>query len=249
MRRIINKTEFDILLNSGKTYSEIAEILNFTTNSIGRFYRKHYGILTDRGKSIRQSINITQQQKEIIFGSLLGDMHIQKHNKNYRGNVVHSYKQENYAKHIYNLLSPLVGKFRYVKVKASNKIYDENAFVIRPNLQLKEFYDIFYEKFNGKKDVPYNLDLLTPQAIAIWFMDDGFLLKNDHNSKSLGFSTCSFSEEGLIRLHNFLQNKYNIETIIRKNNYLIVRKKSAQRLKSIIEPFIIDEMKYKINLD
>lgn len=249
MRKIVIKEEQVLpLLKEGKSYQEIAEITGFTRNSIGRFCRKHYGLLEDRGKSTRQSINITNKQKEILFGSLLGDCCLAKHTKTYRGHIVHSVKQLEYAKWLHKELSNIAGKFRFIKVKAGEKIYDECQFTIRPNLELDILYKSFYEDFNGRKDIPYNLTLLTPLAIAIWFMDDGFLLNNGH-SKSLGFSTCSFSRTGLRRLQKFLKENYNIETIIRRNNYLIVKRKSAKTLKDIISNYIIPTMKYKIDLD
>jgi hypothetical protein len=248
MKRIrINLETVIALRNEDKSYEEIASIIGVTRNSVGRFCRKHFGLLEDRGKSTRQSIQLTIKQIEILFGGLLGDACLCKHTKNYRGQIIHSTKQLEYAQYLHKELNNISGKFRYIRVKANNKIYDECQFTLRPNLLFEPLYNSFYEDFNGKKDVPYNLENLTPQAIAIWFMDDGFLLDNGH-SKTLGFSTCSFSLEGLLRLQNYLKKTYNIETIIRKNFYLIVKRHSAITLKSIIEPYIINSMRYKIAL-
>lgn len=247
MRNIIDKDLVKKLYDEGKSYEEISKILGFSTSSIGRCYRKNFGILKDRSRNVRQNIQLTQAQKEILFGGLLGDFCLVKHVKNYRGSVAHSIKQENYAKFLHSKLNSIVGKFRYTKVKANNKIYDECQFTLRPNLQLESFYNSFYNDFNGKKDVPYDLSLLTPLAIAIWFMDDGFLINNGH-SQTLGFSTCSFSLEGLIRLQNYLKTKYDIDTIIRRNFYLVVRQKDAQKLASLIRPYIIKEMYYKLGI-
>ena len=236
------------LLNEGKNYGEIASIIGVTRNSMGRFCRKNFGLLEDRGKSQRQSIELTEKQQEILFGGLLGDICIQKHCKNYRGNIVHSIKQLEYAQYLYKELNNIVGIFRFIKVKANNNIYNECQFSIRPNLNLKSFYENFYGDFNGKKDIPYNLKLLTPLAIAVWFMDDGFLIDNGH-SKTLGFSTCNFTLDGLQRIKKYLEETYSIKTIIRKNSYLIVKRESALTLKNLIIPYIIDSMKYKVNLD
>lgn len=248
MKRIrIEKNIVDSLLKEGKNYTEIAQIIGVTRNSIGRFCRKHYGCLTDRGKATRQSIPISDIEQQILFGGLLGDFCVSPHNKTFRGAVCHSIKQIEYAKYLHNTLNNITGMFRYIKVKANNKIYDECSFTIKPNIQLETLYNSFYGDFGGKKDVPYDLSLLTPLAISIWFMDDGFLLNNGH-SKTLGFSTCSFSLEGLLRLQKFLKEQYNVETIIRKNFYLIVRRSSALTLCNLISPYIIDSMKYKIAL-
>ena len=247
MRKIIDKDLVKKLYDEGKSYKEIAEILGFSIPSIGRCYRKNFGNLKDRSRNVRQNIPLTQEQKEILFGGLLGDFCIVKHIMNYRGAINHSIKQENYAKFLHLKLNSLVGRFRYIKVKVNNKIYDECQFTLRPNLQLESFYNSFYKDFNGKKDVPYDLSLLTPLAIAIWFMDDGFLINNGH-SQTLGFSTCNFTLEGLLRLQNYLKITYNIDTIIRKNFYLIVKKKDSQKLVSLIQPYMIIEMYYKLGI-
>lgn len=248
MQRIrIKKEIVNSLLKEGKNYDEIAQIIGVTKNSVGRFCRKHYGCLEDRGKSTRQSIDITDIQKQILFGGLLGDFCLSPHNKTFRGLVNHSIKQIEYAKYLHNSLNNITGKFREIKVKANNKIYDECSFTIKPNTQLESLYNDFYKDFRGKKDVPYNLSLLTPLAISIWFMDDGFLIDNGH-SKTLGFSTCGFSLDGILRLQKYLKEQYSIETIVRKNFYLIVKKSSSFTLRDLISPYIIDSMKYKISL-
>lgn len=246
MRRYIKKEQVQKLKEEGKTYREISEILGFSYNSIARFCRKRFGILSDRGKSTRQNIEVNEKQKEILFGSLLGDACLVKHNKTFRGSVIHSWKQYEYIVYLHQQLESLCGILAKRSVKVNNKIYQEWAFAIRPNLSLEPFYQIFYEDFAGKKDIPKDLSLLTPQAIAIWFMDDGFLLDNGH-SKTLGFSTCSFSLDGLMRLQQYLYNRYNIETIIRKNFYLIVRRKNAKTLVNLIKPYLINSMLYKID--
>lgn len=76
-------------------------------------------------------------------------------------------------------------------------------------------------------------------------MDDGFLVDNGH-SKTIGFSTCSFSLEGIQRLQKYLLDNYCIESIIRKNFYLIIRRKDAKKLCALIKPYIIDSMLYKL---
>lgn len=155
------------MLNNNKSYKEIAKEIGVTTNSIGRFCRKHYGLLGDRGKSTRQSINLTQKQTEILFGSLLGDMCLSRHTKTYRGLVVHSVNQLRYTQYLHKELNNISRIIRFIKVKVKDKIYDECQFTIRPNLRLEYLYTSFYSDFDGKKDVPYNLSLLTPLAIAI----------------------------------------------------------------------------------
>lgn len=249
MRRYIDTQRLKELIDQNKTYEEISQIMGFNETSLCRHYTKHFGKKEDRASAYRQKIPITQEQKEIIFGSLLGDMCISKHVKNYRGAETHSIKQANYADSKRSLLIPLVGKPIVGQTVINNKTYNKRTFTLRPNLNLEEFYNSFYIGENNKKDVPHNLSLLTPRAIAFWFMDDGFVVT--HGKHLLGFSTCSFSLEGLQRLQKYLQDTYNIETIIRKNFYLIVKAKDCKKLADMIKPYMIESMYYKLgkNLD
>ena len=244
MRNVIDKQQLKELVDNGKSYKEISEILHCNETSLCRCYTKNFGKRLDGAASYRQKIDITKEQEEIIFGSLLGDMCITKHVKTYRGLECHSIKQLHYIEYKHNLLKSLCGKLLDTTTIIKNKTYYKKQFVLRPNLNLEKFYNMFYIKENLKKDVPYNLSLLTPRAIAFWFMDDGFHVTNKNNI--LGFSTCSFSLEGLIRLQNYLKTTYNIDTIIRKNFYLIVRTNSYQTLYNLIKPYIIPSMLYKL---
>lgn len=249
MRRYIDTQRLKEFIDQNKTYEEISKIMGFNETSLCRHYTKHFGKKEDRASAYRQRIPMTQEQKEIIFGSLLGDMCISKHIKNYRGAETHSIKQAEYAEFKRNLLTPLAGEMSEGQATIKDKTYQKRTFTLRPNLDLEEFYSSFYIGENNKKDVPYDLSLLTPRAIAFWFMDDGFVIT--HGKHLLGFSTCSFSLEGLQRLQNYLKSIYNIETIIRRNFYLIVKAQDCKKLADMIKPYMIESMYYKLgrNLD
>lgn len=92
MRNRIDIQRLKELFDRGLNYESIAKELSVTKTSVGRAYRRNFGTLDDRGKSRRQSIEISEIQKQILFGSLLGDAHISKHSKTYRGCIIHSVK-------------------------------------------------------------------------------------------------------------------------------------------------------------
>jgi len=106
-------------------------------------------------------------------------------------------------------------------------------------------YDEWY--INGKKCVPNNIDqYLTPLALAIWVMDDGAKVR-----KSLKFSTNSFTYDECMHLVTVLHKNFNLKASIQsagaKDQYIIyILKESMNDLSSIISPYIIPEMKYKI---
>lgn len=244
IRKYIDVQLLKKLVDEGKSYKEISEIMHCNETSLCRCYTKNFGARNDRAASYRQKLDISDEQKQIIFGSLLGDMCLAPHVKTIRGSECHSDKQKEYAKYKYSLLKGLVGKMLLVTTTLSGKDYNKRLFSIRPNINLWPLYELFYYD-NKKKDVPFDLSLLTPRAIAFWFMDDGYIAKTQTGA-NLGFSTCSFSFDGLYRLQSYLKTKYGIETIVRKNKYLVVRTKSCKKLSEMIKPYMIPSMYYKL---
>ena len=132
-------------------------------------------------------------------------MNISRHVKTYRGTECHSIKQVEYLNYKKSLLNNLCGKEILETTIVNGRKYYKKVFCIRPNTNLKKLYELFYYN-NGKKDVPNDLALLTPLAVSMWFMDDGFVAKTQ-SGQNLGFSTCSFSFDGLYRLQSFFQRK------------------------------------------
>ena len=87
-------------------------------------------------------------------------------------------------------------------------------------------------------------DLITPRALAIWFMDDG---SNTQNSYTI--STHCFSEKEQKSIINFLKKRYDINaTMVRDRSKfkIALGRKEYQKLNAIIEPYIIPSMIYKI---
>ena len=101
------------------------------------------------------------------------------------------------------------------------------------------------------KTVPLNIyDLLTERGLAIWIMDDGFKKEN-----AIGLATECFTEEEINRLKFVLENKFGL--LVTKNIRklkegkisfrLFISAKSRDKLHSLISPYFIPEMLYKLN--
>lgn len=242
MRELLNHTEIERLVIAGYSYREIVEITGFNKNSVYGWCLKKFGKMEDRNKSRRQTIDISQVQKEILFGTLLGDGNITKVKNSYQGRTNHSLSQIEYCTHKRSLLENLTYEIAFTDKKLKqfpDKIYKQCYFCLKPNENLKDLYLDFY--INGKKDVPLNLDLLTPQALAIWFMDDG----TKSGKCSISIATCSFSLEGLLRLKSYLKFKYDLDVIIQKDFKIYFNAKSGRKFYDIVKPYIIESMKYK----
>lgn len=229
------------LVNEGKSYKEIVEITGYKKNSVYGLCRRLFGKLDDRNATRRQSIALTQEQKEYIFGTLLGDGNLQKFGKSIIGRTNHSIKQEVYCKYKQSKLSNLTYGVKYTSktLKTTNKTYRQCYFCFKPNTELVPIYEMFYQ--NGKRDIPVDLTLLTPRAMAWWFMDDG----TSAGRCSVSIATCSFSLEGLLRLRDYLKQAYDINVVIQKDFKLYFKSESAVKFYNLVKDYIVEDMMYK----
>ena len=114
------------------------------------------------------------------------------------------------------------------------------------HIELENYYQLFYPE--GNKIIPNDLEeYLTPCGIAYWFMDDG-----TKTGSCYSFATASFSFKEHEKLLELLNNKYNLVCSIhrkeskQKSIYVSAVNESNVNFKKLIEPFIVESMKYKL---
>ena len=193
---------------------------------------------------------ISNEAKEILFGSLLGDgkLELPPRGLNARFGFTQSLDKKDYFLSLLNSLSSgYGGKYR------ENSYFDQRTGKTYTNLNfwskslpvLTEFYSKFYV---GKvKIVPLDLSLLTPLALAHWVMQDGAR----GTSKGLYLCTDSFTLAEVQRLSQYLSNKYDIKCSIHKagKNYRIyILASSVETVKNLILPFMHKSMIYKLGV-
>jgi hypothetical protein len=86
--------------------------------------------------------------------------------------------------------------------------------------------------------------MLSPQALAVWFMDDGSRTESGGT-----LSTHSFIKADQHRILNFLKEKYGIHASIVKDRMkwkIAFNHLAFARLAEAIQPFMIPSMTYKI---
>lgn len=250
-RNLIKIEDVRPLLEQGYSYKQIGEKLGYKTVSIGFFCRRHFGKLEDARRFTRKNTPYTQEQKEIIFGTLLGDGGVYRRRRNgkdcktYYGRVNHGKDQIEYANYIRSFFdASLVSNLREYYMKGNKLVKKDRysySFDFKDNYALKEFYDMFYIN-DGKKDIPEDLSLLTPRAMAFWFMDDG----SCSSRHSVCIATLSFSISGLLRMQKYLLETYNIKTIIRKDFSLYIMTESAPIFYDLVRPYMHESLMYKL---
>lgn len=189
---------------------------------------------------------MTEEQKQIIVGTVLGDSTIRKgktDNHNFLS-CQHGPSQQEYAEWKTEQFKDIGSSSKKYKRKTPNKktgkLYECVTFRINCSPALQKFRDIFYVD-NKKVITKEALEYYTPLAMAVHFMDDGCRYRNTYSIATNGFDRVSYK-----RLRVFLLERYDIETSPTKDNRIYIRLQSAKRFEELIRPYIINCMKYKL---
>ena len=237
--RKFDTDKFMELYNEGLNYKQISEILNVSDSAI-----QEYASSLNLSPNTYNKDIPTYKQRQIIIGSLLGDMSLKipKGSIHASGDFAHSLKQENYCRYLEYELKNFCSKgfYRSYVDSRTNKKYDQYYVYLKASDYLTELYYKFYP--NGKKIIPtdllYSLDGL---GIAIWFMDDGF-----KDGKTYKFATNCFTKEELKNVVDFFKIKYGIIVTIHSSNVIRIATKSAETFKNLIKDFIHEDCLYKL---
>jgi len=195
---------------------------------------------------------MNKRKQAILVGMILGDAYLQKTGKrNARIRLEHSEKQRDYLLWKGSQFPEFFqGKPR--RIERFNPVYKKKYVYFRwqsnASPQIGKFRQIFYQK--GKKIIPEELPkfLKDPLSLAIWFMDDGYFYRRD---KIAYLYLPKYSQEEVGRLLATLKSNFSLEAKVkskkRGNLVLIFSVQKTKKLISLIKPFIIPSMKYKIS--
>ena len=198
--------------------------------------------------------NMTQEEKSLIIALIIGDGHIDNIG---RISINHCEKQKEYLQFKANLIYNIIGgkPITLHKTKTCIKGKEYYGYSIRKCCKKKliQFRQLMYP--NGRKEITREvLEQLTPQGIAIWYMDDGNLSQEkDKNGNvkayKLGIATYLSKEENQV-IVDYFKEKWNLEFHSHKdgNHYrLRMGTKEARKFLQLVRPYVnIDCMKYKV---
>lgn len=185
--------------------------------------------------------SLTQLQKSIIIGSLLGDgyLRILPSRKDAFLEINHSIKAKEYVDWKFHMLRNIcISGPRKRKGKGGRIAY---RFFTKQHPELSELQKMFYRK--GKKIVPFNLQL-NPIILSVWFMDDGARCGNSN----FYLNSQKFSKEEQEKLIKKLETLKLKARLNRDKNYYRIRflSSSILRLREITERYLIPSMRYKL---
>ena len=210
-------------------------------------------------ENYKKGLNLTKFQREIIVGTLLGDGHLETSDKGktFRLKIEHSIKQKEYVEWLHNQFKELVHGGIRIWTRSSKfpngstKISEKCGFTTFSLGFLRFYGQQFYQ--NGTKMIPKMIEkLLTPNSIAIWFLDDGSFKSQKHRTF-------------IIHSHGYTKNelkivqkcfaKLGIKTRLHKQTRekgvfwrIYVLSESAEKFAEMVKPIInqIPSMKYKL---
>lgn len=192
--------------------------------------------------------DMNEKQRSIMVGTLLGDGHLETQNqgRTYRLKIEHSIKQKEYTNWLYQNFKSWVNDAPKEKKKVvKGNIYTNYYFQTRSVGEFRFYGQIFYDK-NGKKVVPDFIDkLLSPLALAVWFMDDGSCKSKQH--KALILNTQCFGKKDLKLLIDAFKKRFNIEAKLRtqKEGYQLIIPRPEKFIELIL-PYLRKEFYYKL---
>ncbi|ALN97835.1 hypothetical protein Bp8pS_156 [Bacillus phage vB_BpuM-BpSp] len=152
---------------------------------------------------------------QLLIGTLLGDSTIEKKNRSIVNtqSIIH----RDYVEMKYNIFK----KYYKVGVLGESKNWGTNPkeelrVGIRYRIWDKELSNkierIMFDE-NHKRIIPNDLNIITPLTLLFWYLDDGAFIVRDNGKyirRSLRIGLKSFSDESILRLIDYLKEKYDI---------------------------------------
>lgn len=194
---------------------------------------------------------ITDPQRQLIWGSLLGDGSLEKPLKGVNAyfRESHSVGQKEYLFYKAELLGSLCSKVGEHNRRGNYgpqkqwKRQHEWGLHTHCHPWLTEMWWLFYP--NGHKIVPsFIFNELESFGLAMWYLDDGSV-----HSSGGKIATCNFTFDEVGRLAKLLQDKFWIEGLVRKEGeypIIYITRSGFKRLRSVIQEFVPPSMQYKL---
>lgn len=211
------------------------------------FYTQNYSKLTDI-------------QKEIVVGTLLGDACITYKNRNSNLSLVftHGQSQKEYLNYKKNCFLNLFKSFK-------RNIYNESV-DFKPTSyggkvgRLASDTCVDLNEFKNFKKPSLNINLIekyiSPISLAFWYMDDGMLIGNNgktRKTKKLVFNSQGFSKDDQLLLTDVLRRKFSLEFKLEESKRfgktyyrLYLDNENSLKCINLIKDYIHPTLYYKI---
>lgn len=195
-------------------------------------------------RSLKSTLKLSDLQKEIVFGTILGDgcLITSRSGRAARLQVRHNVKHQEYVEWKYNFFS------KWVLTPPRLDTHNDSWYfrtVSHPGLM--EIKRLFYQ--GSKRFIPENITdfLKSPLSLAVWLMDDG---NGSKIRKYFRISSYGFGLSGNLLLKHCLEQNFSLRVTVYKDTkgyQIYFPKESALQLYKMVEPYIVACMRYKFN--
>ena len=199
-------------------------------------------------RQYKASLAVTERQKQILTGLLLGDGHLERQRGalSARLKVEHSIKQSAYVGWKYQewrhwVLTPPKERLRRNRLGTTSM---NIGFTTVAHPDLEYFRLRFYT--DRRKVIPTDL-MLSPLSMAVWFMDDGS--RKSSQCRGLYLNTQSFSAAEVDLLRSVMRRDVGVETSVRQQSdglQIYVPSSSVEGMVSFIGDQMLPSMRYKL---
>ncbi len=196
------------------------------------------------------SVNFTNEQKNLILGTLLGDGCLEKRWKNPRLRIDHSVAQKEYVFWKYAILQNVATRAPNIlhdRDNRSGKVSSRCYFATQAMPELDFYHRLFYEgrrKIIRESIIDYFRD---PLSFAVWLMDDGYK-RNDCDA--LRMSTDCFSLEEQSILQQCLKNNFGVRSKLHRKAdtwNIYIPSSEMKMVRAMLDRHLISAMKYKLS--
>ena len=185
-------------------------------------------------------------QEKTIVGSLLGDggLIATGGGKRFRFTVSHGATQKDYLFWKYEILKGMVRT-----PPRHQPLTDSWKFNSISSDFLTELHGLFYKE--RQKIVPEMIReaIKDPFVLAVWYMDDGNLRRQNGKTYGCMLNSHSFSLEDNKKLSRWLNEHFGLNAKMQRNHgkyRLYFGADSWKNFCHIVAPFVIDTMRYKL---
>lgn len=197
----------------------------------------------------KASLKMTDRQKQILVGMLLGDAHLERQRGalTARLKIEHSLAQSAYVEWKFREWRDWVRTPPRERVRRNRLgTYSTNiGFTTLAHVDFEEFRVRFYRE--RRKVIPIDLELL-PLSMAVWFMDDGS--RKSSQCRGLYLNTQSFTASEVSLLQAVISRDVGIETTVRRQRdglQIYIPAPSASDLAAFIANEVLPSMRYKLS--
>ena len=206
---------------------------------------------------------LTNRQKSIILGTVLGDgcLYINNGNKMVNANLclVHGEKQITYLEWKSRELYPLISQKIHVRENSRGAIRGKSlkfrmvgGVQSRAHPFLTELRSKIYSVDKHKLFGSNLYGLLDKLAIAVWYMDDGCLqLSPSGKPHHLKLETQSFDKDSVLMMASYFQDTYGIHFgLVYNHGWKLdsTDQTSIIRFVNVVKPYVLPLFEYKVRL-